>query len=164
MAGRFEVVATTTLSPRQAWDAVTSWPAHGRHVPLTSVRVTKDVGGLGDEFVGRTGLAVLGFDDPMRVTGWVPPQDASPERPGVPASPGRCDITKLGRVVTGWARVEVAEAGGRTRVRWVEEVGIGPAWLGRLAAPVIRVAGAVAFGRMLRRLLADAEHAPPSSP
>jgi hypothetical protein len=148
MAGRFDVVVTTALSPRQAWDAVTSWPAHGRHVPLTSVRVTKDAGGLGDEFVGRTGFSVLGFDDPMRVTGWVPPEGGSP---------GRCDVTKQGRVVTGWARIEVDEAGGRTRVRWVEEVGMGPAWLGRVVGPVVRVAGGLAFRRVLRRLLADAE-------
>lgn len=152
MAGRFDVSVTTPLSPRQAWDAVTDWPAHGRHAPLTSVRVTRDAGGLGDEFVGRTGLGRLGFDDPMRVTGWAP---AGPGRAG------RCDITKLGRVVTGWARIEVTEEPGRTRVRWVEEVGLGPAWLGRVVAPAVRLAGGLAFSRVLRRLLADAERDAP---
>ena len=144
----FDVVVTTDLTPRQAWDAVTRWPAHGGHVPLTTVRVTRDEGGLGDEFVGRTGIGRLGFDDPMRVTRWEPPTD---DRPGV------CDITKLGRVVTGSASIEVRQVGGRSSVRWTEEVGVGPSWLTRLGGPVIDRGGAIAFTRTLRLLLADAE-------
>lgn len=148
----FEVVADCDLTALQAWDAVTHWPAHGRHVPLTRVEVTQDAGGLGDVFVGRTGLGRLAFDDPMRVTFWQPP---------TPDGPGRCVITKLGRVVGGHASIEVRAVGDSSQVRWTEEVEIGPRWLQRLGAPLVSRAGALVFGRTLRRLLADAEHAPP---
>ena len=82
----FDVTVRTRLAPQEAWDAVTHWPAHGGHVPLTTVTVTRDGGGLGDEFVGRTGVRRVGFDDPMRVTRWQPP---------AAGAPGVCEITKL---------------------------------------------------------------------
>ena len=144
----FDVTVRTALTPQEAWDAVTHWPAHGGHVPLTTVRVTRDAGGLGDEFVGRTGIGRLGFDDPMRVTRWRPPTG------GVP---GVCELTKLGRVVTGAATIEVRSVGPGSAVRWIEQVGIGPAWVTRLAGPLISRGGGFVFARVLRRLFADAE-------
>lgn len=143
----FDVTVMTNLTPQQAWDAVTRWPAHGEHVPLTRVRVTRDLGGLGDEFVGRTGVRRLGFDDLMRVTLWRPP---------TAGNPGRCELTKLGRVVTGGASIDVTAVGSRCAVRWVEQVGIGPGWLTRAGGPLIRIGGGFVFARVLRRLLADA--------
>jgi len=144
----FDVTVHTGLAPQDAWDAVTHWPAHGGHVPLTTVHVTREAGGPGDEFVGRTGVGRVGFDDPMRVTRWQPP---TAEAPGI------CEITKLGRVVTGGATIEVRASGDGSAVRWMEQVEIGPAWLTRLGGPVISRGGAVAFARVLRRLFADAE-------
>lgn len=146
----FDVTVATGLTPQQAWEAVTHWPSHGGHVPLTTVRVTRDQGGLGDEFVGRTGIGRLGFDDPMRVTVW---------RPATAGTAGFCELTKLGRVVAGGATIEVRPAGTGSSVRWVEQVRIGPQWLTRLGGPVIRLGGGFVFARVLRRIFRDAERA-----
>ena len=82
-------------------------------MPGTAVRVVKGHGdAVGDEIVARTALPAstrLGFDDPMRITGW--------ERPV------RCEVLHLGRVVRGAGvfEVEPLETGG-SRYTWIEWV------------------------------------------
>lgn len=77
--------------PEQVFRALTDWSRQGEWMPGTTVRVTRGSGeALGDEIVARTaapGLRRVGFDDPMRITGWEPPW--------------RCEVQHLGRVVRG---------------------------------------------------------------
>src|SRR5436309_1256575 len=99
----FTVSQDTDLSPEQAWSRLVDWPAHGRHVPLTSVRVTTPAAeGVGTVFVARTGLGPAGFDDVMEVTQWRPPAGGQP---------GKCRIEKRGKVMLGWAEFTVAPRG-----------------------------------------------------
>jgi carbon monoxide dehydrogenase subunit G len=145
--GAVTVVATTSLPPDRAFAAVTDWPAHGRHVPLTTVRVVHDAGGVGTRFTATTALGSVGFDDPMEVTRWEPPADGGS---------GRATVVKRG-VLRGGAEVEVHPDGAGSRVVWTETIEVGPQRL----APVVGAVGAlpsrVVFGRVVRRLLADAE-------
>ncbi|MFE0641137.1 SRPBCC family protein [Streptomyces sp. NPDC058877] len=140
----FLVERTVPLPPEEVWRRLTDWPAHGAQVPLTRTRVlTPGPSGVGTRFTARTGIGRLSFDDPMEVVRWEPPVDG---RPGV------CRLEKKGRIVRGWALVEVVGApGGDCRVRWTEALtvwGVPRAFDGLLAR-----AGRVVFGRALDGLL-----------
>ena len=138
------VVADVPASADAVWRLITDWPAHGRWVPFTRVRVLTDrPDGVGARFVGRTGVGPLGFDDPMEVTAWTPPAGGAP---------GRCAVVKQGRVLVGTADFEVAPAPGGSRVRWTEDFEVTPARLTRPLAPVTRIVTKVLFARMLRRM------------
>jgi hypothetical protein len=142
----FDVLRHTALSAQDAWSRLTDWERHGDFIPLTTVRFSDGVRtGVGAAFVARTSLGPLGFDDQMEVTGWQPP--AGPD-------PGRCHITKRGRVVMGWAELTVATAPGGALVHWHEEARFRAA--GRLLDWPNRVIGEIAFGRLVDGLLADA--------
>lgn len=128
---QFEVVREVGLSAEEAFARVTDWARHGEHVPLTEV--TPFPGG----FVARTGIGPLAFDDPMEVTVWDPPR--------------HCRIEKRGRVVTGWAEIDVEPLDIGCRVVWREvahTTGV-PAAFGRVEA----AAGQALFSRVLDRLL-----------
>jgi hypothetical protein len=143
------------------WARLTDWPAHGRWVPLTRVRVlTPRPDGVGARFVGRTGIGPLGFDDPMEITAWEPPAGGGP---------GRCAVVKQGRLLTGTADFEVAPVPGGSRVRWTEDIEVTPARLTRPLAPVTRLVTKVLFARMLSRMARELRTgrppaAPPSEP
>ncbi len=106
--------------PASVWAAVTDFPAHADAVPLTTI--TTDAGDprVGWRFVARTGIGPLRVDDPMRIALWSPPG----EDDGV----GRVEITKEGRVLAGWASIEVAPGPtpGSTRLTWREEIDLAP--------------------------------------
>lgn len=140
-----EVVVDVPAPVDVVWRRLTDWPAHGRWVPLTRVRVlTERPDGVGARFVGRTALGPLGFDDPMEVTAWSPP---------AAGGAGRCDVVKQGRLLTGAAFFEVAPApGGGSRVRWSEDIEVAPVRLTRPFAPVTRLVTKVLFARMLRAM------------
>ncbi|WP_432112904.1 SRPBCC family protein [Streptomyces sp. S1] len=140
----FRVERTVTLAPEEAWRRLTDWPAHGRLVPLTRTRVlTPGPNGAGTRFTARTGIGRLSFDDPMEVVRWDPP---TADRPGA------CRLEKHGRVVRGWALIEVAEApGGGCRVLWTEELTV--RGVPRALDPVLARAGRAVFGRALDGLL-----------
>lgn len=143
----FRVERRTDLPADEAWRRITDWPAHGRRVPLTRVLVgTPGPTGVGTVFVARTGLGRAGFDDPMEVVRWEPP---------APGSPGHCRLEKLGRVITGWAEIEVTAAAdgadGRTLVCWTEELRVG--FLPRSLDRVTARTGRVVFGRVVDGLL-----------
>ncbi|MGL4173527.1 MAG: SRPBCC family protein [Actinomycetota bacterium] len=134
------------------WRALTDWPAHGRWVPGTTVRITSPhAGGVGATFVARTGIGPLGFDDSMTITEW---QEPSPEKSG------RCVVVKTGRVVHGGAEFEVVDHGSLSTVRWTERVEV--VALRRLpgAAAVSRAATRLVFGRVIRLLATELESPP----
>ena len=146
----FDVRVDTTLTPEQAWRAVTDWSAHSLHMPFTQVVVTRDVGGLGDEFVATTRIGPLVVEDTMVVTGWVPV---------VGTSTGTCEITKTGGRVGGGARITVTAHPGGAHVDWNEQVTLAPTVLAAVSGPFVGVAGRLLFGRAVRGLLADAARA-----
>jgi len=135
---------TAPLPLDEAWRRLTEWPRHGDVVPLTRVRlVTPPPTREGTVIVARSGLGPLAFDDRMEVTVWRPPMDGTP---------GRCRLEKRGRVVTGWAELEVRPGpGGRSRVVWREELGV--RLLPGLFDPLLVRAARYVFGRAANRLL-----------
>ncbi len=139
----------------RTWATLVDWPAHGRWVPLTRVRVLTPSGaGVGARFVGRSGIGPLGFDDPMEVVEWAPPSAGSP---------GRCAVVKQGRVVLGRASFEVADLpGGRSRVTWLEDVELAPVALTRPFAAVVALVGRLAFTRTLRAMAREVELGAPA--
>ncbi len=148
--GTFAVSRDVDAPAAQVWAALVDWPRHGTWVPLTRVRVTTATAeGVGAGFVGRSGLGRLGFDDPMTVTAWQPP---SGDRPG------RCDITKTGRVVLGVASFTVTATGAATcRVRWSETIEIAGLRRVPLAGRVNDLVGRIAFAGVLRRMATEVE-------
>ncbi|GAA4965707.1 SRPBCC family protein [Actinoplanes utahensis] len=149
---RFTVTRDLRASATDTWNMLVDWPRHGDWVPLTTVRVLGGrPDGVGARFVARTGLGPLGFDDPMEIVVWEPP---SGDRPG------RCEITKHGRVVHGRAWFSVAALpGGRSRVTWVEDVTVSPRRITRFLGPVVTLIGRAGFTATLRGLARDLERA-----
>ncbi|MGW2522986.1 SRPBCC family protein [Streptomyces sp. NPDC001617] len=140
----FLLERTAPLTLAEAWRRLTEWPRHGEVVPLTRVAVvTPPPTGEGTVVVARSGLGPLSFDDRMEVTVWRPPTDDEP---------GMCRLEKRGRVVQGWAEIEVRPGpGGRSRVVWREELGV--RWLPGVFDPVLERAARFVFGRAVNRLL-----------
>ncbi|MFE6336042.1 SRPBCC family protein [Streptomyces sp. NPDC057806] len=143
----FELERTAPLSLDEAWRRLTEWPRHGEVVPLTRVTVvTPGPNRQGTVFVARSGLGPLAVDDRMEVTVWRPPAEDAP---------GLCRLEKRGRVVLGWAEIEVRPGpGGRARVVWREELRV--RLLPGLFDRPLRAAGRWMFGRAANRLLRGA--------
>ncbi|MEW2077982.1 SRPBCC family protein [Streptomyces sp. NPDC012403] len=143
----FQLQRTAPLPLDEAWRRLTTWSRHGEVVPLTRMTVTTPPPvGEGTRVVARTGLGPLSFDDPMDVTVWRPPEDGSP---------GYCRLEKRGRVVTGWAEIEVRPGpGGRARVIWREDIRV--RFLPSFCDAVLAGAGRRVFGRAVNRLLRQA--------
>ncbi|MEU1079254.1 SRPBCC family protein [Streptomyces sp. NPDC005908] len=140
----FQLHRTAPLPLDEAWRRLTTWPRHGEVVPLTRVIVTTPPPtGEGTVFVARTGLGPLAFHDPMEVTVWRPPAGGAS---------GFCRLEKRGRVVTGWAEIEVGPAsGGRTGVVWRENIRV--RFLPSACDALLARAGRQVFGRAVNRLL-----------
>ena len=153
---RFTAEVEVDAPAAAVWERMVDWPAHGRWVPLTTVRVLTPRGdGVGARFVGRTSLAAVGlprvgFDDVMEVTEWSPPGDGRP---------GRCSVRKLGRVLRGTAAFDVVEIGpagddspGRTRVLWAQEVRIPPVALTRPLDRLVALVSRLGYTAVLRTM------------
>ncbi|MGW0993926.1 SRPBCC family protein [Streptomyces sp. NPDC002520] len=140
----FTLERTAPLTLDEAWRRLTDWPRHGDVVPLTRITVlTPGPTGTGTRFTARTGIGPLGFEDPMEVTVWLPPRDDEP---------GLCRLEKRGRVVLGWAEIEVRPGpGGRSRVVWREDLRV--RFLPRFLDGVVEGAARSLFGRAVNRLL-----------
>ena len=140
---------TISAPVERVWQKITDWPAHGRWVPLTTVRVTSARGdGVGATFVGRTGIGPVAFDDPMEIVEWTPP---------AAGAAGHCAVRKLGRVVLGRAWVDVTPREGGSTVDWTEEVHLAPVRLTRPLEPLIALGGRLGFDRVLRGLARELE-------
>ncbi|MEU9344960.1 SRPBCC family protein [Streptomyces sp. NPDC048278] len=140
----FLLQRTAPLPIDEAWRRLTEWSRHADVVPLTRVTVLTDPPTHeGTVFVARSGFGPLSFDDPMEVTVWEPPVDGGS---------GRCRLVKHGKVVLGWAELEVHPGpGGRTRVVWHEELRI--RGLPSLFDPLVRRTSRAVFGRAVNSLL-----------
>jgi hypothetical protein len=150
--GTFTVRREVAASADDVWNRLVDWPAHGRWVPLTTVRITSaGEPGVGTTFVGRTGVGPVGFDDPMTVTRWEPPATGRD---------GRCTVRKTGRVVLGSADLNVTSLGDRRcTVRWTETADVAGLRRLPLAGRATSLVGGFAFRRMLARMAAEAEGA-----
>jgi hypothetical protein len=153
---RFTVVQDVRAPATAVWAALVDWPRHGQWAPLTAVRtVTPRPDGVGAAFVARTGVGPIGFDDPMSVVVWQPPEGDDPQDRA-----GRCEVAKSGRVVHGRAWFTVTPLpGARARVVWDEDVTGSPRRVTRLAGPLISLAGRVGFAATLRAFARDVESA-----
>ncbi|MFC7533215.1 SRPBCC family protein [Actinoplanes sp. GCM10030250] len=147
---RFTVTQGVRAPASEVWAALVDWRRHGDWAPLTTVRVTTSrPGGVGAQFVARTGIGPLAFDDPMTVEFWQPPAGDEP---------GRCEVVKRGRVVLGRAWFTVVPLpGGTSRVEWGEDVTVTPHRLTRFAGPVLSLAGRAGFGATLRAMAREVE-------
>ncbi|MFC4607637.1 SRPBCC family protein [Streptomyces maoxianensis] len=164
----FRISRAVTLPADEAWLRVTDWRGHAAQVPLTTVSsVTPSPTRVGTVFVARSGigrsgsgrsrlgrsrrgrpelgrpeLGRFGFDDPMEVVHWQPPDGGAP---------GLCRLEKRGRVITGWAEIEVLPEGPGAVVVWVEELHI--RLVPRLLDPLVARVARLVFGRALDGLL-----------
>ncbi len=107
----FSFARTAPLPLDETWRRLTDWPRHADAVPLTRIRVlTPAPTREGTRFVARSGFGPLAVDDVMEVTVWRPP---------AAGEGGLCRLEKRGRVVLGWAEIEVGPGPGAA-----------PAWSG----------------------------------
>jgi hypothetical protein len=138
----------TPLSSPQAWSRLTAWTEHARYVPLTSVSITTEgPNRVGTVFVARTHLGPLTFDDPMEIVQWSPPDEDGT---------GHCRLVKAGRVMLGWAELQVVAEGSGSRATWTEDISVSrmPGWTDAGTRMVSRLM----FSRVLRRLLETDPH------
>lgn len=142
---RIESRVTAAIPASEAWERLVDWPRHSGWIPLTKVWITKETGGVGTRFVGRTGIGRLAFDDPMEVTHFEPPQGSAA---------GYCEVVKQGWLVSGTAGFTVFPQGSGCEVVWFEEIEIRPRWLFRLFSPLVIPVGAGQFRGVLTRALA----------
>lgn len=146
----FRIVRTTSLPVAQAWRRLTDWPAHAAQVPLTRITVvTEGPSAVGTLFVARTGVGPAHFDDPMEIVRWEPPEAGRA---------GYCRLEKRGRVVLGWAEIEVRESPSGAVVTWTEELRL--RGLPEAAGPVLARAGRRVFGRAVDGLLGGGPQSP----
>ncbi|OIK25139.1 SRPBCC family protein [Streptomyces malaysiense] len=140
----FTLTRTVPLPLDEAWRRITEWPRHGTAVPLTRISVlTPGPTRVGTRFTARSGIGPLAVDDPMEVTAWRPPADGED---------GMCRLEKRGRVVLGWAQIEVRPGpGGRSRVVWQEELRV--RLLPGAFDGVVAATARTVFGRAMNRLL-----------
>ncbi|MBA2531095.1 MAG: SRPBCC family protein [Nocardioidaceae bacterium] len=139
MQAEFSVCVDIAARPVEVWQHVTAWEEQGAWMPATVVRrLPGPVAMVGERFVARTHLGPLGFDDPITVTAWEPPQ--------------RCEILHTGRLIRGVGAFYVEPSSRGSAFTWWERIEVpggplAPA-LWRLGHPVVRAG----FGWALRRL------------
>jgi len=127
-----EIVREVDLAPAEAWARLTDWERHGEFVPLTRITLTPQ------GFDAFTGVGRIGFHDPMDVV--------------ESREPTFCRLEKRGRLVLGWAEVEVQPLGDGSRVTWREDIHVRgvPSFLDGLT----RASSRALFSRVVTGLLA----------
>ena len=129
------------------WDVVTDFAADGQWMPLTRMRTDEGTPRPGWGFAGVSGLGPLAFSDSMLVTEWAPPREAGH---------GRFRVVKTGRLLGGWAQVDVEPHGSGSRLLWREDVVVRPLPFKRLFAPALARVSARLYGRAVDAMLARA--------
>lgn len=144
----FVVRVETELEPQAAWARLWDLERHTAVIPLTTVALDPPAVALaaGVGFTGRTHLGPVGFDDTMRVDGWVPP---------VGDSGGLAVVVKTSRLLGGRIEVAVATVATGSTIVWRQSVRLpwlppSLRWLEALAARV----AAPGYRMVLRRLVA----------
>jgi carbon monoxide dehydrogenase subunit G len=134
---------STQLTVEEAWRRLTNWRAHGEWIPLTKMIILREgeKPGLGDKFIGRTGIGPIAFDDVMTVTQF--------EAPG---TRGFCEVTKSGRLIKGSASFEVKPTDAGTVVIWVEDIPL-PILVDKVLGGLLKLAGGLVFTSALRKAL-----------
>jgi hypothetical protein len=133
----------TSLSVERAWAQLTDWPRHAAYVPLTTITVDGSPSRVGTVFTARTAVGRFGFDDPMEIVEWVPPDSGA----------GRCRLLKLGSLMLGWAELVVEPHGAGSTATWTEDITV--ARLPPFLDPLTAASSRLLFSRVLRRLLDD---------
>lgn len=127
-----EIVREVRLPPGEAWARLTDWRRHGEFVPLTRITLTPQ------GFDAFTGLGRIGFHDPMDVVESREPQF--------------CRLEKRGRIITGWAELEVEPHALGSRVTWREDIRV---WgMPRFMDGVTKASSRALFSRVIDGLLA----------
>ncbi len=127
-----EIVREVRLNPQESWARLTAWERHGEFVPLTRIALTPN------GFDAFTGLGRMGFHDPMEVVEW--------------REPSFCRLEKRGRVMTGWAELEVEPHELGSRVTWREDIHV--RGVPRFLDGVTRASSRALFSRVVDGLLA----------
>ncbi|WP_229117696.1 hypothetical protein [Enemella evansiae] len=138
----FLIRIRSPLAPEETLAALFDLAAHTAVIPLTTVN--HDGRGLraGTEFTAHTGLGPVGFDDPMRVLEWTPPE---------PNRTGRVLIAKQGWLLDGRIEALIRAADTGSVVEWRQELLV--RGLPRRFDPLIARVGAAAYGMVIRQLL-----------
>jgi carbon monoxide dehydrogenase subunit G len=133
--------------PEKVFGAVTDWEGQSRWMVLTTVSADGGPHREGERLVAVTGLAGVGFRDPMEVTSWDPPR--------------RADVRHLGRVVRGTGTFLVEPAPGGAWLVWVEDLDLPGGVVGRLGFAAVAPLFRAMLRRSLRRLARQVEAGPP---
>lgn len=144
----FDLVRTCPAPPATVWEVLTDFAAYGAWIPLTTMRVDPGEPRVGWGFAGLSGLGPLRFSDSMVLTRWEPPTAEE--------AAGHFAVLKTGRVLDGWAEVEVGPAPGGSAVTWTEEITLRPAALGRLARSAADRVSRSMFAKALDGMLGEA--------
>jgi len=147
------LVRYTAAPPAAVWAELTDFGAHGRWMPLTTMRLDEGSPRLGWCFAGLTGVGPLRFSDPMVVTGWRPPSESGPHHVA------ELRLVKTGRLLGGWVRVTVEENDDGSRVVWHEELTIRLLPATPLTAPLVAGAAGWLYARALDGMLGRASTA-----
>ena len=170
--GTFRITRVVAADPEAVWRVVTDWAGYARWMPLTSISTDPGAVRVGWSFAGRTGVGPVRFSDSMVVTDWQPPV--------TDGAGGSFRVLKTGRLLSGWALVEVAPLSpgdpradlapvvttprgfattGATvsELTWTERISVRPDLVGRLAAPVLDPVNRRLFGAAVDKMAAEAE-------
>jgi hypothetical protein len=157
------LVRHTPAPPSAVWEVLTDFGAHGRWMPLTTMRLDPGSPRLGWSFAGLTGWGPVRFRDTMVVTGWRPPGYRSD--PADDGDPGRAELrlVKTGRLLGGWIQVTVEQHGTGSRLVWHEELTIRPLPAKRLTGPVVGPAATWLYARAIDGMLGEAMRGTPGA-
>jgi hypothetical protein len=141
------LVRETSAPPTVVWSVLSDFAAYGSWMPLTRMRLDPGEPRPGWGFAGVSGIGPVAFADSMVVTEWVTPQEGTG---------ARFRVLKTGRVLGGWAQVQVLPRGAGTRVVWDQDLTLPllPRWR-PVDAALGRAAGWL-YARALDAMLADA--------
>jgi hypothetical protein len=138
----FDLSRSFDVAPRELWDELVDWPAHGAWIPATTIEGDDgDPTAVGYRFTAWTGIRPVALEDRMEVArcDW---DDAT----GV----GECAVDKLGPVLGGTAGFTVRPHGAGSMIEWREDVTV--PYVPDLLAPVAAFFGRLGFTMSLRSL------------